>query len=69
MRSGILRTYVATLRLRRDSPFPSQIASRQRYRMKARKSVKYSKAIDATMRPGDHPKRMDISRDATQESR
>lgn len=34
MRSGILRTYVATLRLRRDAPFPSQIARRQRYRMK-----------------------------------
>jgi hypothetical protein len=34
MRSGILRTYVATLRLRADAPWPSQIRARQRYRMR-----------------------------------
>ncbi len=31
MRSGILRNYCATLRLRRDAPFPSQLRRRQRY--------------------------------------
>lgn len=36
MRSGILRTYVATLRLNRWAPFPSQIKARQAYRMRAR---------------------------------
>ena len=61
MRSGILRTYVATLRLWRDAPFPSQISARQRYRMKARKSVKYSDRTDATMRAGEHATRIDIS--------
>lgn len=30
MRSGILRNYCATLRLRRDAPFPSQLRSRAR---------------------------------------
>jgi len=30
MRSGILRTYVATLRLRRAAPFPSQLRDRRR---------------------------------------
>jgi len=29
MRSGILRNYCATLRLRRDAPFPSQIKARR----------------------------------------
>jgi len=37
VRAGILRTYVATLRLRRDAPFPSQIRARQRYRMAGRR--------------------------------
>lgn len=32
MRSGILRTYAATLRLRRYAPFPSELArARRRY--------------------------------------
>lgn len=39
MRSGILRTYVATLRLRLDAPFPRQIKRRQLYRMKALRPV------------------------------
>lgn len=30
MRSGILRAYCATLRLRRDAPFPSQLRDRCR---------------------------------------
>lgn len=30
MRSGILRTYVKTLRLRLDAPFPSQLRGRAR---------------------------------------
>lgn len=30
MRSGILRTYIATLRLRADAPFPSQLKGRAR---------------------------------------
>lgn len=30
MRSGILRTYVATLRLRLDAPWPRQLRDRRR---------------------------------------
>ena len=41
MRSGILRTRVAALRLDPRAPFPSQIMARQNYRMKALRSVKY----------------------------
>jgi len=67
VRSGILRTYVATLRLRLDAPFPSQIRSRQKYRMKARKTVKYSEATDAIMRAGEHASRIDISQSETPE--
>ena len=48
MRSGILRTYVATLRLRRDAPFPSQVRAREKYQMKARKTVKYAYASGAS---------------------
>lgn len=29
MRSGILRTYIATLRLRLDAPWPSQVKTRR----------------------------------------
>jgi hypothetical protein len=67
VRAGILRTYVATLRRRRDAPFPSQIRARQRYRMKARKTVKYAEATDATMRAGEHASRIDTSQTDAQE--
>lgn len=40
MRSGILRTYVATLRLRRDAPWPSEIRARQQYRMRFRSKLR-----------------------------
>ena len=39
MRSGILRTRIATLRLNPLAPFPSQIRRRQGYRMRALRSV------------------------------
>lgn len=37
VRSGILRTYIATLRLRAAAPWPSQIMARQRYQMQGRR--------------------------------
>jgi hypothetical protein len=39
MRSGILRCYISTLKLRANAPFPSEIARRQRYAMKLLRSV------------------------------
>lgn len=39
MRSGILRTRVASLRLNRWAPWPSQIKRRQGYTMRALRSV------------------------------
>jgi hypothetical protein len=41
MRSGILRARVAALRLNRWAPWPSEVRRRQKYRMKALRSVKY----------------------------
>ena len=35
MRSGILRCYISTLKLRANAPWPSQIKHRQGYRMLA----------------------------------
>lgn len=39
VRSGILRTQIATLRLRLDAPFPIQVVKRSRYRMRALRMV------------------------------
>lgn len=40
MRSGLLRTRVASLRLNPQAPFPSMIARRRRYRMHGLRSIK-----------------------------
>lgn len=34
MKSGILRCYIQTLKLRANAPFPSELARRQRYAMR-----------------------------------
>ncbi len=41
--SGILRDRITGLRLRPDAPWPSQVARRQRYRMKLLRAVKRHK--------------------------
>lgn len=39
MRSGILRCYISTLKLRANATWPGQIARRQRYRHSALRPV------------------------------
>jgi hypothetical protein len=39
MRSGILRCYISTLKLRANAPFPSQIGRRNNYMMRSLRSV------------------------------
>lgn len=53
MRSGLLRCRIAALRLRIDAPWPSQLKMRQRYQMKALRSV-----------PGNLDKCMVLSHDS-----
>lgn len=46
MRSGLLRARIATLKLNRLAPFPSEIRRRQVYQMRAIRSVHLRRAKD-----------------------